>query len=216
MFSDPQASPDGVSDEMEGLTVSSKYKRVWVKRFLPASSLWCHCWIKAWWWLRLSSGPLIRRLSRWACPSCWATATWRRRRRRPTTTLPVRHCVCSSFTKLLKWTQISGCLEGEGCLEWLIFEFSFKKRELMFWTSGGREFWRFCRGLAALVDLCGLLFFQASHRNRRAPSPRRTWTSWSNLGLVGGFTNTSFPQNHSHKLTVLYSCSCQTCIYLSL
>lgn len=70
--------------------------------------------------------------------------------------------------------------------------FALKKRELMFWTSGGREFWRFCRGLAALVDLCGLLFFQASHRNRRAPSPRRTWTSWSNLDLVGGFTNTSF------------------------
>lgn len=34
MFSLPQASPDGISDGMEGLTVASKYKRVWVNYFL--------------------------------------------------------------------------------------------------------------------------------------------------------------------------------------
>lgn len=44
MFSLPQASPDGLSDEMEGLTFTSKYKRMWVNYFL---STWCDCWIKA-------------------------------------------------------------------------------------------------------------------------------------------------------------------------
>lgn len=36
LFSLPQGSPDDVSDEMEGLTVTSKYKRVWVNYFLSA------------------------------------------------------------------------------------------------------------------------------------------------------------------------------------
>lgn len=39
MLSGPQVSPDGVSDGMEGLTVSSKYKRVWVKPLPPLMSL---------------------------------------------------------------------------------------------------------------------------------------------------------------------------------
>lgn len=36
IFSIPQVSPDGISDEMEGLTMTGKYKRVWVNYFLSA------------------------------------------------------------------------------------------------------------------------------------------------------------------------------------
>lgn len=165
-FSRLQVSPDGVSDGMEGLTMTSKYKRVW-EHFLSASSLSCHCWIKAWWRLRLSSGPLIRKLPRWACPSCWATATWRRRRRPPTTTPPVRPRL-SQLYQCGQIKQISECLER--------------------WSSEGSP---------ASVDIGVLLFLQASHQNRRAPLPRRTWTSWSKVDVFGAFTNTSFFQKHS-------------------
>lgn len=47
IFSIPQVSPDVISDDLEGLTMTSKYKRVWVNYFLSACSLWCDCWIKA-------------------------------------------------------------------------------------------------------------------------------------------------------------------------
>lgn len=102
----PQVSPDGVSDQMEGLTMTSKYKRVWVN-FLSARSLWCHCWIKAWRWHHSSSGALRRRLLRLACPSCWVTATWRRRRHRLTTITPVRDWVCTILERRrrIRWDQ---------------------------------------------------------------------------------------------------------------
>lgn len=149
VLSHPQVSPDGISDGMEGLTMTSKYKRVW-EHFLSASSLWCHYWIKAWWLLHLSSGPLIRKLPRWACPSCWAMAMWRRKRRPPTMMPPVRHCL-SQLYQCGQTKQISEYVER------LMFEFWCKRKGGRWSSEGSAEVWQlhFCPQLWLIfVSFC--------------------------------------------------------------